>query len=71
MADIDVMLDIALHECGERPREDALWQDWPWWFLMMQRLRAAASGVEFSWLRRHSPPGRELTAEAFAELLPA
>jgi hypothetical protein len=60
--DIAALLDIALEEFDDRPGDD-IWADWPWFCLMMQRLAALAPAVEFTFLRRHSPPDRDLVAE--------
>lgn len=63
--DVAALLDIALEEFEHKPGAEAPWDEWPWFFAMMGKLRALAPTVEFTWLRRYSPPGRDLAAEAF------
>jgi|SRR5579863_6315922 len=63
--DIAALLDVAIEEGPHRPSDhpEEMWDEWPWLCLMMQKLRALAPAVEMTWLRRHSPPGRDLAAE--------
>jgi len=69
--DVAALFDIALEEFEHRPVGEAPWDDWPWFFAMMGKLRTLAPTVEFTWLRRFSPPGRDLAAEAFDDELAA
>ncbi len=66
--DVAALLDIALEEFEDEPGTEAPWDEWPWFFAMMGKLRTLAPTVEFTWLRRLSPPGRDLAAEAFDTL---
>lgn len=71
IADVAAFLDIAIERHDEVPTPDErMWDEWPWMLRLMQKLRTVAPGVEFTWLRRLSPPGHDLIAEMLDDAPP-